>query len=244
MKTLVVEDTVPAMMATTLILSRYGFEVDKAVDGREAVEKATKGEYALILMDIGLPYIDGIEATRQILAAGTSANIVGLTANLRANPRDKLTACGMKMVYEKPLLPFLIADILYRFRWMAPKNERSLVDKLPAMDSEAEIEIRWDVPLDIAEMVRQEGIEDIRLFKSTLNAGFDCEDWHKLQSDALKLSEAVSKMGTLRLALTSFWLHTVLNEITVNRERVSHYYGLLSDSLDLYLVVYEKEHRH
>lgn len=88
---------------------------EQAVDGVEAVEMAKGGRYDLILMDIKMPRMDGIAATRAIREMGGRAGgvpIVALTAN--ADPADVQTyiAAGMQDVVEKPIKPERLATVL------------------------------------------------------------------------------------------------------------------------------------
>jgi CheY-like chemotaxis protein len=79
-----------------------------AEDGVEAVEAAKTGRFDLILMDIKMPRMDGVEATRAIRALGgrhAVVPIIALTAN--ADPEDAIgyLASGMSSVVEKPIKP-------------------------------------------------------------------------------------------------------------------------------------------
>jgi two-component system cell cycle response regulator DivK len=86
-------------------LSRRGFEVGIAVDGREGVEQATAGGYDLVLMDMSLPEIDGWEATRQLRAnpATESLPIIALTAHAMAGDREKAIEAGCDDYDTKPI---------------------------------------------------------------------------------------------------------------------------------------------
>lgn len=240
MKVLVVEDSMHAMLAAELIMKRYGIVVDKATDGKVGVNKGTVNHYDLILMDIGLPYLNGIEATHQIKASGSLAKIVGLTANLKAQSKATLIDCGMTIAYEKPLLPFTIGDIANRFNWYIPENECVLLDKLPALDSERELKIRWEV-IETVEEARQAGLNELLTAKQILRDNFEANDWSGLADSTIKIQNLALKMGTLRLSLTSCWLHKALTtNKTINSDIANHYYQLFNNSIDLYLDAYNK----
>jgi CheY-like chemotaxis protein len=95
-------------------LSRKGFEIVIAVDGRQGAEMGVKGGYDLILMDMSLPEIDGWEATRQIRATpeGATVPIIALTAHAMAGDREKALAAGCNDYDTKPIeLPRLLEKI-------------------------------------------------------------------------------------------------------------------------------------
>ena len=86
-------------------LLRRGYEVVFAMDGQEAVDKAKSEAPSLILMDMGLPVIDGWEATRRIKGDPATADIpvIALTAHAMAADRDKCLAAGCSGYLEKPI---------------------------------------------------------------------------------------------------------------------------------------------
>ena len=89
------------------LLRDAGLVVDVAVDGVEAVEIAERGDHELILMDMQMPRMDGIEATRRIrqLPRGARVPIVALTANAFAEDRAKCFEAGMNDHLTKPVDP-------------------------------------------------------------------------------------------------------------------------------------------
>lgn len=100
---LIVDDQAPfrAVARTVVTLARGYTIAGEAVTGEEAVMAAAALEPALILMDINLPGINGIEATRQILAAGSSAKVVLLSTYTEADlPADAHT-CGATAYVHK-----------------------------------------------------------------------------------------------------------------------------------------------
>ena len=105
---LVVDDNATNRMVAEGLCEMFDCTSECAEDGVEAVEAARSGRFDLILMDIKMPRMDGMEATRAIRALPGAAGqvpIIALTAN--ADPDDARTyiACGMSSVVEKPIKP-------------------------------------------------------------------------------------------------------------------------------------------
>ena len=102
---LLVEDNEPSRDALSRRLERRGFKVQTAADGGQAVTMAQSIVPNLILMDLGLPVIDGWEATRQIKAAATTRHIpvVVLSAHAMTNDRELALAAGADDFDSKPI---------------------------------------------------------------------------------------------------------------------------------------------
>ena len=103
---LVVEDVDIAQKIASFILTDLGHAVDIAPDGEKALEMFQKNAYDLIFMDIGLPGIDGMQATRAIrqLEDGTSHTpIIALTANYDTSHKPICLESGMDEFLSKPL---------------------------------------------------------------------------------------------------------------------------------------------
>jgi two-component system cell cycle response regulator DivK len=113
-KLLLVEDNPENRDMLSRRLVKRGFELSFAMDGAEAVAKATADKPDLILMDLSLPVIDGWEATRRIKAdAATGAiPVIALTAHAMAGDREKALAAGCNDYDTKPVdLPRLLGKI-------------------------------------------------------------------------------------------------------------------------------------
>lgn len=86
-------------------LQRKGYTVDLAMDGPEGIVKAASGKYALVLMDMSLPEIDGWEATRRVRATegGRSVPIIALTAHAMQGDRERALEAGCNDYDTKPV---------------------------------------------------------------------------------------------------------------------------------------------
>jgi CheY-like chemotaxis protein len=109
-RVLVVEDNKNNMRLIVKLLENKGYETIKAETGEEGVGLAAEEKPDLILMDIKLPGIDGIEATKQIRASETDGRvlIIALTSYAMAGDREKLMQGGFNGYIEKPLDPYTI----------------------------------------------------------------------------------------------------------------------------------------
>jgi PAS domain S-box-containing protein len=104
-RVLLVEDEPINQEVTTFMLEEVGLTVDVAEDGIEAVERARRGKYQLILMDMQMPRLDGLDATRRIRVIPGYANlsIIAMTANAFAEDRERCMEAGMSDFITKPL---------------------------------------------------------------------------------------------------------------------------------------------
>ncbi|MBI5898567.1 MAG: response regulator [Rhodocyclales bacterium] len=121
---LLVEDNKVNQKVALTLLARLGYQVDLAEDGRQAVEAVQRQTYALILMDMQMPVMDGLEATRRIRAlatAGPRMPIVALTANAMQSDQEACRQAGMDDFLAKPFDRAGLAACITR--WLARRSE-------------------------------------------------------------------------------------------------------------------------
>jgi CheY-like chemotaxis protein len=125
---LVVEDNEASRDALSRRLARRGYRIVLAVDGLEAVSIGRSVRPDLILMDLGLPGIDGWEATRQLKSdlATSQIPIIVLSAHAMTNDRDMALAAGGDDFDTKPV----------RFQQLLEKIEALLARKAPIAEVE------------------------------------------------------------------------------------------------------------
>lgn len=106
LRVLIAEDNPTNRLVATRMVSRLGHHVDAVEDGAEAVETLRHARYDVVLMDLMMPRMDGIAATRAIRSAPPpvdATRIIGLTANARADDEAACLAAGMDAFLTKPV---------------------------------------------------------------------------------------------------------------------------------------------
>ncbi|MCX9013875.1 MAG: response regulator [Candidatus Methanoperedens sp.] len=112
MKVLVVEDEPNNMKLMSIVLKKHGHEPVEAFTGQEGAEKAASSRPDLILMDIKLPDMDGLEVTRRIRKIKNMKDvpIIAITSYAMAGDREEVTKAGCNGYFEKPINPLTIMN--------------------------------------------------------------------------------------------------------------------------------------
>jgi CheY-like chemotaxis protein len=150
LRILLADDNDINQKVATRILVQIGYQPDLAMNGRQALDALDKKTYDLVFMDVMMPEMDGLEATREIRGrqknAGTHPNyqarivIVAMTAHAMQSDREKCLASGMDDYLAKPIRPKDIRDIIERWGAnpsaktkpvSAPKAETPSAGELP-----------------------------------------------------------------------------------------------------------------
>ncbi len=118
---LLVEDDLVNRTIATFMLQDLGHRVDVAEDGAQAVEMAAARDYDLILMDVQMPRMDGLEATRRIRARPATGRtpIIAITANAFDQDRQDCLDAGMDDFVAKPIAPDHLRQVLQH--WLQPQ---------------------------------------------------------------------------------------------------------------------------
>ena len=141
---LLVEDIELNVIVARSVLEKLGNSVDVAMTGKAALEMFVPGEYDLVLLDIQLPDMTGLDISRQLkqrFAADELPPLVALTANVLKNKKEYLDA-GMDDVLSKPLSVPALTAIIKKF-WDAPEEEENA---MPSVDSSKSASV-LDIPM-------------------------------------------------------------------------------------------------
>ena len=103
---LLAEDLMLNQKLTQRLLSRSGYHIDIVENGMQAVEAVRRADYDVVLMDVQMPKVDGLEATKQIRALPPpkcDVPIIALTAQANAGAEELCLAAGMNDYISKPI---------------------------------------------------------------------------------------------------------------------------------------------
>jgi signal transduction histidine kinase/DNA-binding response OmpR family regulator len=139
LRILLAEDNLVNQEVALHILSRLGYRADVAANGLEVLQSLERQTYDVVLMDVQMPEMDGVEATRQIhnrWQAGERPHIIAVTAHAMKGDREKYMAAGMDDYVSKPVRVEELTQALYRSQPLAQAPPASAMDgngaQLPA----------------------------------------------------------------------------------------------------------------
>ncbi|MGA2809735.1 MAG: response regulator, partial [Terracidiphilus sp.] len=127
-KILLAEDNYVNQQVAVGILKKYGLTADIAANGVEAIKALETIPYALVLMDMRMPLMDGVEATRLIRNPGSSVlnhdvPIIAMTANAMQSDQDLCKAAGMNDFVPKPVQPSVLMKTIQR--WLVAEKKEA-----------------------------------------------------------------------------------------------------------------------
>ncbi len=140
---LVADDVVSNQMAATGLLQQLDLRSDAVSDGVEAIAVLKRISYDLVLMDIHMPQIDGLEATRRIRATASDSGIrehrvpiIALTASTMSGDRQRYLEAGMDDVVSKPIMVAELVEVLRKWLPQEPgESTNQKCESEPALSS-------------------------------------------------------------------------------------------------------------
>jgi len=204
-KLLVVEDNELNQEIVTELLSGNDFNISLANNGLEAIAAVEKDEFDLIFMDIQMPEMDGLEATRNIRKKGhTEIPIIAMTAHAMTGDREKSLDAGMNDHVTKPLDPNKVYETLVQ--WIPEKEQAEIPESEDEENTEAIDSESVKLPDEIPGVNIENGLERLNG-----NVNFYLKLLEKFQN-AYKPSDLETLKIWLRndeMSEASRWVHTI-----------------------------------
>lgn len=131
---LLVEDNEVNRRVAMAILQRFGVVVELAENGQEALDKLAERTFDLVFMDLQMPILDGVRATKEIRRRGLSLPIVALSANAFEEDRRRCLKAGMDEYVTKPITAERLQLVLARFLQAVPADALMSPDRMALVD--------------------------------------------------------------------------------------------------------------
>jgi PAS domain S-box-containing protein len=158
-RVLLAEDNAVSRRVAVAVLERQGYEVDAVVDGEKALAAVQERPYDIVLMDIQMPAMDGLEATRRIRSLPGLADlpVIALTAHAFSEERGRCEQAGMNDFLAKPFKPDDLFELVER--WVSGAGWDEAADR----GGEQASALETDPPVDIAgfrAVMKEAGVEE------------------------------------------------------------------------------------
>jgi CheY-like chemotaxis protein len=209
---LIAEDQPDSRLLLRKLLEPLGFDLREAVNGQAAVDLFTRWHPHLIWMDIRMPVMDGLEATRQIKAteAGASTKIVAVTAHAFKEERGEILAAGCDDFIHKPYHDVEIIDALTKHLGLrfVYEEERPPADGALPLTAAA----LADLPLELQNELEQ---ALVRIDMGAVNRAIEAiRAHHPTQADALAAVARDLQFGRMLRTIRSARGRTILEDET------------------------------
>jgi len=205
---LLAEDNITNQQVALGILKKLGLRADAVANGAEAIKELASVPYDLVLMDVQMPVLDGLEATRQIRGGHApvldrDVPIVAMTAHAMQGDQEKCLAAGMNDYVSKPVTPQALARVLER--WLRKKEsankgtagnarQTGAEPPPPVLDLAGLLERVMD-DKDLAQKVLAGFPEDVGQRLLALKACFDAGDLAGVERQAHTINGAAGIIG-------------------------------------------------
>ena len=248
---LVVEDNLTSKLLAKSILLKFGYHVETASDGLEAIQLLNRMSFDLILMDCQMPNMDGFQATRIIRSTESiRIPIIALTAAEDASIRDKYLAVGMDDFLAKPVSARTLTETVARWLQNCEKPEvaqqqenkaTAIPDPSPMTISQAEKDSLFNLEIfltrvmgdkSIADSVMQSYLEEMPVLMEHLRSAIDCSDNSAIEGYAHSIK-------SLSGYVTAGFLQEISRKIELNgqnsdKETLSRLMGEIDEQFRLF----------
>lgn len=194
-RVLIAEDSETNAMVAMKMLERLGLEFEHVTDGAAAVDAALSETFDLVLMDVSMPTLDGLEATRILRDRGYTVPIIAMTAHALKGDRDQAFKVGMSGYVTKPVRPNALRDALGKWLSGAPAPADAEETNFAALDTDAIREV-WGDDLETYTEIGRIFLDEL----AWRIPGLSTANVNELEHHAHSLKGAASNIGATELS--------------------------------------------
>lgn len=209
-KILLAEDTEEIQMLIAHIISKVDIIVDIAFDGQQAIEKALQDAYDLILMDMTMPNIDGMQATQTLRQLGIKIPIIALTARTKGSVWDEFKSVGGTAFIAKPIEANSLLSTLAEY---LPSVDAGQSFNLPNPENNPELKYLFEIKL-------KQMLDEIDQAKKVW-------DWGKMASTIHKIKGSAGSFGHPELSGLAMNIESQI--YTKDKQSISYAINALHD---------------
>ncbi|WP_422039697.1 PAS domain S-box protein [Roseibium sp.] len=211
---LLAEDNATNQIVVSHALRSAGCDIDIANNGKEAVQAASKRDYDCILMDISMPEMDGIEATRRIRQGQRNLKtpIVALTAYSLRGDRERFLDSGMSDFLAKPVEKEDLLACISRNVSRIVAGEPETVPSGTKASLEAAREILGTMPDELKQKLLQQFVDDTLKRRTAALEAAEANEPEKLEQATHALKSVAGTFGALELATIATTVNTLVRD--------------------------------
>jgi CheY-like chemotaxis protein len=203
LRILLAEDNPMNQKVALRLLERLGYGADVATNGLEAIEALERRPYDVVLMDVQMPHLDGLDATRQICERWPEESrprIVAMTANALPEDREACFAAGMNDYVAKPIRAEELAAALKRVKPLANGDGGSAAVGYVSLDDGALGDLRDLGGDEFLSEVIEAFLADAPALLATLRRSLDSQNSEELRRAAHTLKSNGATLGAAEFA--------------------------------------------
>lgn len=214
---LLVDDNRVNRIVASRFLTGWGLEVDTAENGKEAIEMIQKNLYALVLMDLEMPVMDGYDACKKIRSLGKESYyrdlpVIALTASAMSEVREKALTSGMNDFLSKPFQPHeLQASLIKYILGSNHSTNNSVIEKKNGiLVYNLELYANGDPEFkrELASLI----IKNIYELQASLHDALSNKDGEGYRKTAHKVNSSIKMLGDEEFATVVSDLKSILND--------------------------------
>lgn len=213
-RVLIAEDSATNAMVAKKMLDRLGLDYDHVTDGAAAVDAALSGDFDIVLMDVSMPNMDGLEATRILRERGYEKPIVAMTAHALKGDRDHALEVGMSGYVTKPVRPKSLRKELAEWLTAAPIASEPEESTMTGLDKDAIDEV-WEGDLETFAEIGKIFVKELEWRLPGLKEA----NANELEHHAHSLKGSASNIGATELSRLAAELEAIAK--SGNKTRIS-----------------------